>query len=76
MCGIEYGQYWHPGANASNRRTKTKAQYEQWLKGIEQQVKEVMQQADSIDKGEDEKYGDDRVRYGLLWHPRQLGFGA
>lgn len=47
-------------ANASNRRTKTKQQYEQWLTGIEQQVKEVMQQADSIDKAEDEKYGDGR----------------
>jgi hypothetical protein len=47
-------------ANASNRRTKTKHQYEQWLTRIEQQVKEVMQQADSIDKAEDEKYGDDR----------------
>ena len=47
-------------ANASNRRTKTKQQYEQWLKGVEQQVKEVMQQADTIDKSEDEKYGDDR----------------
>ena len=47
-------------ANASNRRTKTKEQYEQWLTGIEQQVKEVMQQADITDKEEDEKYGENR----------------
>ena len=47
-------------ANASNRRTKTKEQYEQWLAGIEQQVNEVMQQADATDKEEDEKYGNNR----------------
>ncbi|MGZ5222271.1 MAG: IS1182 family transposase [Chitinophagaceae bacterium] len=47
-------------ANASSRRTKTKEQYEQWLAGIEQKVKEVLQQADVIDREEDQKYGDDR----------------
>jgi transposase len=47
-------------ANASNRRTKTREQYEQWLSGIEQQVKEVMEQADAADKKENEKYGDNR----------------
>jgi transposase len=47
-------------ANASSRRTKTKEQYEQWLAGIEQKVKEVLLQADDTDKEEDEKYGDDR----------------
>jgi transposase len=47
-------------ANASNRRTKTKEQYEQWLSNIENQVKEIMTQAEVIDKEEDEKYGDNR----------------
>lgn len=47
-------------ANANNRRTKTKEQYDQWLTEIEQQVKEVMQQADVTDRKEDEKYGDVR----------------
>jgi transposase len=47
-------------ANANNRRTKTKEQYEKWLAGIEQQVKEVMKQADVTDKEEDEKYGNNR----------------
>ncbi len=47
-------------ANANNRRTKTKEQYEQWLAGIEQQVREVMRQADATDKEEDEKYGNNR----------------
>lgn len=47
-------------ANANNRRTKTREQYEQWLSEIDRQVKEVMEQADAEDKGEDEKYGDDR----------------
>lgn len=47
-------------ANANNRRTKTREQYEQWLSGIEQQVSEVMKQADATDKEEDEKYGDNR----------------
>lgn len=47
-------------ANASNRRTKTKEQYEHWLAGIEQQVQGVLEQADTTDKEEDEKYGDSR----------------
>jgi transposase len=47
-------------ANASTRRTKTKQQYEKWLTGIEQQVKQIMEQADATDKEEDEKYGDNR----------------
>jgi transposase len=47
-------------ANASNRRTKTKEQYEQWLSNIEKQVNEVLQEADSTDKQEDEKHGDSR----------------
>ena len=47
-------------ANANNRGTKTKEQYEQWLTGIEQQVREVMEQADATDKVEDEKYGNNR----------------
>jgi transposase len=47
-------------ANASNRRTKTKEQYQQWLGNIEQQVKDIITQADTTDKEEDEKYGDNR----------------
>ncbi len=47
-------------ANASIRLSKTKGQYEQWLKDIEQQVKEVIEQAEATDKEEDRKYGDNR----------------
>lgn len=47
-------------ANANNRRTKTKEQYEQWVSGIEQQVREMMEQGDATDKEEDEKFGDNR----------------
>lgn len=47
-------------ANASNRRTKTKEQYQQWLDNIEQQVKDIITQADTTDKEEDEKYGETR----------------
>jgi len=47
-------------ANASNRRTKTKEQYEQWLSNIEKQEEEIMKQAEAMDKEEDEKYGDNR----------------
>jgi transposase len=47
-------------ANASSRRTKSKEQYGQWLAGIEQKVKDVLQQADAADHEEDEKYGETR----------------
>jgi transposase len=47
-------------ANASSRLSKTKSQYEQWLHDVEQQVKEVIEQADAIDNEEDKKCGNNR----------------
>ena len=47
-------------ANASSRRTKTYAQYEKWTNGLEQQAKEIMEQAASIDEQEDKKYGESK----------------
>ena len=47
-------------ANASHRQTRTKEQYEQWLSSIEEQAKEILNQADEADKEDDEKYRDKR----------------
>ena len=47
-------------ANASSRRTKTYSQYEKWATGLEQQVKEIMNQAATIDAQEDTKYGESK----------------
>ena len=47
-------------ANASSRRTKTYSQYEKWVAGLEQQAKEIMEEAANQDKQEDEKYGESK----------------
>ena len=47
-------------ANASSRRTKTYSQYEKWLSELEQQAKEILQEATSLDEQEDEKYGESK----------------
>lgn len=47
-------------ANASSRRTKTKEQYEKWVNALEQQTKQIMQQAEEADAEEDKQFGDDK----------------
>lgn len=47
-------------ANASAERSKTKEQYNQWLKRIDNDIKNILEEADKIDKQEDEQYGENR----------------
>jgi hypothetical protein len=47
-------------ANATNRLTKTKDDYEKWLSKTEQKIKDILIEADSTDAQEDKLYGDKR----------------
>lgn len=47
-------------ANAANRRTKTKEEYEKWEKKINEKIDKILREADELDEQEDEMYGDKR----------------
>jgi transposase len=47
-------------ANASADKSKTRAQYDQWLERIESDVKSMLQEAEQTDSNEDEQYGNNR----------------
>lgn len=47
-------------ANAANRLTKKREDYEKWLKKIDQKIKDILEEAGRIDAEEDALYGDTR----------------
>lgn len=47
-------------ANAANRLTKSKDDYEKWLNRINQKIKTILAEADQTDAEEDALYGDKR----------------
>ena len=47
-------------ANAAPRMSKDKAGYEAWLERIEEQIKEILKEADEVDAEEDQLYGEQR----------------
>ncbi|MCK5493691.1 MAG: IS1182 family transposase [Candidatus Omnitrophica bacterium] len=47
-------------ANAANRRTKTKEEYQEWEKRIDKKIKNILEEADEIDTEEDKLYGNKR----------------
>jgi len=47
-------------ANAVNRRTKTKEEYQQWVKRIDERIKKILKEANQTDAEEDELYGNKR----------------
>jgi len=47
-------------ANASPKRTKKEEEYEQWLLKIEDEIKQILREAEETDQEEDRKYGDKR----------------
>jgi transposase len=61
---VKVGQIYLDGtkikANAANRLTKSKEDYEQWLKRIGQKIKDILEEAERTDTEEDLLYGDTR----------------
>lgn len=47
-------------ANAANRRTKNKKGYERWLSRIEEEIKEILKEAEEIEEEEDRIYGKEK----------------
>jgi transposase len=47
-------------ANAANRRTKTKEEYQKWLKRIDAKIKKILEEAEATDAQEDQIYQDKR----------------
>jgi transposase len=47
-------------ANAANRRTKTRDDYQRWLKKVNKKITDILTEADQVDTEEDERYGDKR----------------
>jgi len=47
-------------ANAANRLTKNKDDYEKWHNKIDKKIKDILKEADCIDAQEDKLYGDKR----------------
>ena len=47
-------------ANAADRRTKTKEEYQQWTKRIDEKIKKILEEANQVDTEEDELYGNKR----------------
>lgn len=47
-------------ANAANRLTKSKDDYEKWLEKIDKRIKDILKEADQVDTEEDTLYGDKR----------------
>jgi len=47
-------------ANAANRRTKTKEQYQKWLARIDEKIKQILAEAEATDNKEDQLFQDKR----------------
>ncbi|MDP3980512.1 MAG: IS1182 family transposase [Chlamydiota bacterium] len=47
-------------ANAANRRTKTREEYAQWVKRIDDKINRILKEAEETDSQEDKLYGEDR----------------
>lgn len=47
-------------ANAANRRTKTRDEYQKWLRRVNDKIEKILEEADRVDAEEDEIYGDKR----------------
>ncbi len=47
-------------ANAANRRTKTRDEYQKWLRSINDKIEKILEEADRVDAEEDEIYEDER----------------
>lgn len=47
-------------ANAAPRRSKDQAGYEAWLQAVDGEIHRILQEADAIDRAEDECYGEAR----------------
>lgn len=47
-------------ANASSRLSKDKEGYKRWLERIEDEIKQILKEAEEVDEKEDKKYGDKR----------------
>lgn len=47
-------------ANAAARRSQDQASYAAWLKGVEEQIREILKEAEAIDQAEDRIYGEQR----------------
>ncbi|MEO6136311.1 MAG: hypothetical protein ABIP35_14225 [Ginsengibacter sp.] len=49
-------------ANANASLTKTKQQYEQWLKKIDEEIKIILNHAAKEDRDEGQRYGNDHCK--------------
>jgi transposase len=47
-------------ANAANRRTKSKDDYQRWLDTVNKKINTILTEADEVDTEQDERYGDTR----------------
>jgi len=47
-------------ANASGNRSRHKADYEKWLEEVEEQISNLMREAEKIEEEENKQYGDNR----------------
>ena len=47
-------------AHAANHRTKTKEEYQKWLKRIDDRIQQILEEAEATDVKEDEIYQDKR----------------
>lgn len=47
-------------ANAANRRTKTKEEYQKWLVRIDEKIKQILAEAEATDNKEDQLFKDKR----------------
>ena len=47
-------------ANAANRRTKNKKGYKKWLERIEEEIQQILKEAEEIEEEEDRLYGKDK----------------
>ncbi len=47
-------------ANAANRRTKTKEEYQKWLTSIDEKIKQILSEAEATDSKEDQVFKDKR----------------
>jgi len=50
-------------ANAANRRTKTKEEYQRWLVRIDEKIKKILAEAEATDSKEDQIFQDKRGRW-------------
>jgi transposase len=50
-------------ANASYKKTKGASELDEWIEGIDQQIAEILQECEEVDRGEDEVMGEDKSVY-------------